>query len=123
MNIITLLDAANVFNQLRQTKISPKLAYKIMKFCKSIEVEEEFYNNKKNEIIDMYAEKNINGQPIVENNIVKIKKDKITEANAAMRELNNTDVEAPNVRFALSELDGLELSVSDMYTLDAFIEE
>ena len=57
MNILTLLNAANIFNQFAQTKISSKLAYKIMKLCKAVSAEEEFYNNKRNEIINEYAVK------------------------------------------------------------------
>lgn len=123
MNIITLLNAKNVFEQIGQVKISSKLAYKIMKFYKSIETEEEFYNNKRNEIISMYAEKDDNGQPIVENNMVRLVADKVDDANMAMHELNSMDVITPNIKFTLSELEGLELSVADMYALDAFIEE
>ena len=45
MNIITLINTANIFNQFAQIKISSKLAYKIMKFCKSVATEEEFYKH------------------------------------------------------------------------------
>lgn len=123
MNIITLLNAGGILNQFAQIKTTPRLAYKIMKFCKSIETEEEFYNGRRNEIIDLYAQKDENGQPIVENNIVRIIEGKTSEARAAMQELDNMDVEAPNIRFTLDELEGLELSAAEMYALDAFIEE
>lgn len=124
MNIITLISAARIFNQFAQTKISSKLAYKIMKFCKSVAVEEEFYNTKRSEIIDMYAVKDENSQVVVsDDGMIKIVPDKISEANVAMQELNGIEVEAPSVRFTLDELEGLELSVADMFALDAFIEE
>ncbi len=124
MNIITLLNAAQVFTQVAQMKISSKLAYKIMKFCKSVDVEEEFYNNKRIDIINTYAEKDDNGQPIInDNGSIRIVQDKLAEANAAMNELNGMDVEKPNIKFALSELEELQLSVADMYLLDEFIEE
>jgi hypothetical protein len=124
MNILTLMNAAKVFNQVAQTKISSKLAYKIMKLCKSIAVEEEFYNNKRNEIINEYATKDENGQVVVsKDGMITIEPDKIDEANAAVAELNNIEVDMPNVRFRLEELEELKLSVADMFVLDAFIEE
>lgn len=124
MNIVTLIEAAGIFSQFAQTKISSKPAYKIMKFCKGAANEEEFYNSKRNEIINSYAEKDENGQVIVnEDGTVRIMQDKIAEANIALRELNSIDVEAPSVKFKLDELEGLELSVADMFALDAFIEE
>ena len=123
MNIITLLKAGQVFEQLGQTKIPSNLAYKIMKFYKSIEIEGVFYNNKRKEIVDLYAEKDENGQPVVENGMIRIYADKTSEASAAMQELESMEVEAPNIRFTLAELEGLELSIADMYALDAFIDE
>lgn len=124
MNIITLINTARIFEQFAQTKISSKLAYKIMKFCKSVAVEEEFYNTKRKEIIDIYAVKDENGQVVVGNDgMINVVPDKISEANAAMIELNSIEVEAPNIKFSLDELERLELSVADMFALDAFIEE
>lgn len=124
MNIITLLNAAQALNQINDTKISSRLAYKIMKFYKSVETEEEFYNKKRMEIVETYAQKDDNGQPVVDNNgIIKIIEDKMVDANRAMIELNGTEVTAPDIRFALSELEELKLSVKDMFALDAFIEE
>ena len=123
MNILTLINARVVFNQFGQTKISSKLAYKIMKFCKSIAIEEEFYNTKKSELVDIYAVKDKEGKIVVTNGTVSIIPEKLSEANAALRELNNIEVEAPNIKFTLAELEELKLSVADMYALDAFIEE
>lgn len=45
------------------------------------------------------------------------------EVGTVMKELNIVEVEVPNIKFTLDELDGLELSVEDMFALDAFIEE
>lgn len=124
MNIITLINTAKIFEQFAQAKISSKLAYKIMKFCKSVAAEEEFYNTKRNEIINTYAVKDENGQVVVSNDgMISIVPDKIKEASAALIELNSIEVEAPNIKFTLGELEGLELSVADMFALDAFIEE
>lgn len=124
MNILTLMNAAKVFSQVAQMKISSKLAYKIMKLCKSVATEEEFYNNKRNEIINEYAVKDENGQIVVsDDSMISIMQDKIDEANAALHDLNNIEVEAPSIRFTLAELDELKLSVADMFALDAFIEE
>jgi hypothetical protein len=124
MNILTLINAAKVFNQVAQTKISSKLAYKIMKLCKSAAVDEEFYNNKKNEIINEYAVRDENGQIVVsDDGMISIQEDKIADAQNALNNLNDIEVDAPNIKFTLAELDELKLSVADMFVLDAFIEE
>lgn len=125
MNILTLINAANIFNQVAQTKISSKTAYKIMKLCKSIVVEEEFYNQKRSDIINQYADRDENGQIKLseDGTMINILPDKLAEAESAMLELNNIEVETPNIRFYLSELEDLKFSVQEMFLLDAFIEE
>lgn len=124
MNILTLINAAKIFNQVAQEKIVAKLAYKIMKLCKSAAADEEFYNNKRKEIINMYAVKDENGQIAVDDDgMITIVPGKIDEANAAIAELNNIEVDMPSVKFTLAELEELKLSVADMFVLDAFIEE
>lgn len=123
MNIITLINAASIFNQFAQTKTTPALAYKIMKFCKSVAVEEEFYNAKRNEIINAYAQRDESGQIVVHDGLISIEPDKIEAVNKALGELNKIEVESPKIKFKLSELEGFELSAADMFTLDDFIEE
>ena len=124
MNIITLINSANIFERFAQTKLSSKLAYKIMKFCKSVAIEEEFYNTKRNEIINMYAVKDAEGQIVVgDDGMISIVPDKLAEANTAIQELNAIEVEAPNIKFTLDELEGLELSIAEMFVLDEFITE
>ena len=124
MNILTFINAAKIFNQVAQTKISSKLAYKIMKLCKSAIEEEEFYNNKRSEIINEYAEKDENGQVVVsDDGMISIIQGKIDEAQAALVELGNIEVDVPNIKFTLAELEELKLSVADMFVLDVFIEE
>ena len=124
MNIITLINTAKIFNKFAQTKVSSRLAYKIMKFYKSVAVEEEFYNTKRNELINMYATRDESGNIAVDDQgMICIIPDKINEANMALQELNSIEVETPNIKFTLSELDELQLSVADMFALDEFIEE
>ena len=124
MNILTLINAAKIFNQVAQEKIASKLAYKIMKLCKSAAADEEFYDNKRREIIETYAVRDDNDQvAISQDGMITIVPGKIDEANAAIAELNNIEVDMPSVRFTLAELEELKLSVADMFVLDAFIEE
>jgi hypothetical protein len=124
MNIVTTINALSIFNQIAQTKISSKLAYKIMKLCKALAVEEEFYNEKRGAIIKEYAIKDENGQvKISDDGMIKIIPDKIPDAEKALRELNEIEVEVPDIKFTLDELEELKLSVNDMFVLEAFIEE
>ena len=124
MNIVTFINAVKIFNQFGQVKVSARLAYKIVKLCKSAQIEEEFYNARRNEIINEYALRDENGQIVVSNDgVIRIIEDKMDAANNALKELNDIEVEVPNIKFTLSELDEFKLSIADMFALDAFIEE
>ena len=124
MNLVTLMNATKIFNQFGQVQISPRLAYKIMKFCKGVASEEEFYNTRRNEIINKYALKDDDGNIMVsDDGMIRIIDGKIDEANDALKELSNVEVDVPKIKFTLAELDELKLSVADMFVLDSFIEE
>lgn len=121
-NIIAL---KGVCENLKSQKTSVKTAYKISKILNAVEKEFEFYQTKFTEIINEYAEKDENGQPVLINDGqgVKIQPDKISEAQIKMVELEAIEVDLNTFPLTLDELEGLEISISDMQTLSYVIEE
>ena len=86
--------------------------------------EEDFYNTRRNAIINEYAMRDENGQIVVyDDGTIRLVEEKIKEANNAILELNNVEVDVPNIKFSLAELEEIKLSVADMFALDEFIEE
>jgi hypothetical protein len=123
MNIIQLINAKAVFVPHIQEKLTPSLSYKIYKLCRFVEQEENFYNTTRRNIIEEFAERNENGVIINNDGMINIIPDKIDEAQKAMTDLNEIDVDVPNVKFTLDELSEIKLSVQDIAVLDGFIEE
>jgi hypothetical protein len=123
MKLIRIIKAKEVFAPHFQEKLAPSLSYKIYKLCKFAEQEEEFYNQKRRELIEEYAVRDENGAIISDNGMINIIPDRIAEAQSAMAELGSIDVEVPNVKFKLDELSEIRLSVADIVALDGFIEE
>ena len=121
-NIIAL---KGVCENLKSQKTSVKTAYKISKILSAVEKEFEFYQAKFMEIINEYAEKDENGQPVMTDggNGVKINPEKIGEAQTKMVELETIEAEINVAPLTLDELEGLEISISDMQTLSYVIEE
>jgi hypothetical protein len=121
-NIIAL---KGVCENLKSQKTSVKTAYKISKILNAVEKEFEFYQTKFAEIVNEYSEKDENGQPVLINDGqgVKIQPDKISEAQIKMIELEAIEVELIISPLTLDELEGLEISISDMQTLSYIIEE
>ena len=123
MKVKQLIEAKKVILPLIQEKLSPKLSYKLMKFVKKIEVEEDFYNKQIGELIDKYGERHSDNNLIYTDNGVKIQNDKISNCNAELQEVDNVEVDAPDLSFTLDELSEIKLSVRDMFFLQDFIKE
>lgn len=123
MKIQKLIQAKGVFAPLIRLKVSPKLSYKLLKFIRSVELEEEFFNSKLREIFEEYCIKDENGKFVVENDRVVLKLETKTEGEKALAELNDTEVDAPAIQFTLDELQDLTLSVIDMAKIEDFIKE
>lgn len=125
ITIGALLKARNTLWQISQeARLSPRTAYKIVKFCKKTEDEEEFYRTKLQEIIDKYAEKDSNGGNVeADNGGVHLRKECIGLAQTAIKELDELEVDRPHLIIALSELDGVRITPAEMLAIEEFIRE
>lgn len=122
MKLKKLVQVKGVFTPLIQTKLTPKLSYKILKFIRAIEFEERFFNEKLREIIDEYGKKGEDGKFLFDkDDNILIKEEKVEDCNKAIAELDELEVTPPAVRFTLDELENLSLSVVDMAIIEEFI--
>ena len=94
-----------------------------MKFIKSTDDEQRFYQEQMSKLIQEYAVKDEEGnvQPTSNGNI-KIQSDCIKECNQAIAELENTEVDIPAIKLKLSELAPFSMSIEDIMVLDEIIE-
>ena len=118
MELIKVLGAKNVLESLSDREdISASLSYWMTKFVIECETEYNFYCTEMQKLIDKYKDPNAKGE-------VKIAEDKQAEFAAEIEKLEKMDVEAPKIRFPLSEIAGeLKLSMKQIYPLMDFIEE
>ena len=124
MKLQKIIKAKQVIMEHATEKVAPALGYKLLKLCKAIETEEEFFNKKMADIIETYCKKNEDGS-YVENQKggLEIKDGKIDECNEAIKELNAVEVDIPDITFTIEELSELKLSVTDLMWIDDFIKE
>ena len=124
MKIYNLIQIKDVFSPHYSEKLSVALSYKIYKLCNAIEQEEKFFNQKRQEIIDEFAQRDENGQIVVnDKGFVQFDADKAEEAHKMLNDLSSVDVDVPNVKFKIDELSEIKLSVMDMAVLEPLIEE
>lgn len=119
-----LVQIKKVFMPLVRVKLPSKLAYKIFKYIKAIELEENFFSEKIREIANEYGQKDTHGKFLTdENEQLIIPEEKREAFSKAMSELNELEVETPDTFFTVDELAPLPLSVLDMELLKEIIKE
>lgn len=124
MKLNELLAARIVITSNAKEKISASLAYKFLKFLKDSDTEEVFYKSKLQEILNVFGDKDDNGNLIPQgDNGIQIKAENQPECFKQIAELDSTEVVAPNIQFTIKELEELKLSVADMASIFSFVKD
>ena len=120
-----ILEFENIYNKLKDEKMSVKTAYKFSKLTREIENERFFYQTKLQSIIETYGEKDDEGNFVLteDKNGVQIKKGEIEKCQREVAELTNLDVEINGIEISIEELESFELTLQDMEILMPFIKE
>lgn len=125
--INNLLKVRNILNTFKEVNLSPTLAYQITKFLTKSQAEEEFYYERLRALFNEYAEKNEDGTFVItdDGQGIKIKQDLLEKFQTSYVELENTEVEAPDIKFALSLItkELTSITVNQMMSLMEFIDE
>lgn len=119
--IIAFRNAGDIFGDY---KLPLKVAYKLNKLKKAVEVEGEFYSNKFQEIVDTYAKKDDNGQIVFsdDGNQIMIQDGKVEECNQALEDLQTLTVEIDNCNLTIDDFgDDIECTPEDLEALMPFL--
>ncbi len=123
MKIIDLINAKNAFDLNCKYDGDMQLALKVIKFVKAAEIEADFYNKKYSEILRQYAEKDNEGNLVQTENGLKIQKGAVEKFTDAINNLNEVEVDKPNIEFTVDELNKCDLTGNGLYALYPFIKE
>ena len=108
---------------LSQKDLPFRLSYKVSKFLDKVEKDSQFYTEKLRNIVQKYALRDENGEIIVEGDNIKIAPFSLAAAEKELADLNDIDIEDPNIFFTLDEFEGLEIKPSELTGLLPFIKE
>ena len=113
------------YEAVKDFKLSVKTAYRLTKLTKAIENELGFYREKLQAIINQYAQLDENGKPIPTEDGAGVKLHPETEADcyAAIYELQDIEVELPDIKFTFDEFEGTQLTIAQINTAMNFFEE
>ena len=113
------------YEVVKDEKLAIKTAYRLTKLTKAIENELGFYREKLQAIINQYAQLDEEGKPIPTEDGAGVKLRPETEADcyAAIYELQDIEVELPDIKFTFDEFEGTQLTIAQINTAMNFFEE
>ena len=96
--------------------------YKVLKLTKAIVEERAIVDQMLNQIIEDYCVRDENNQPVfTKNGGYKFRDEDLLEIEKKLNEINDTEIQLPDVYFSLDELDGLDLTVNELNCFMSFI--
>lgn len=125
MKMYEIIDFTNLYEKIKDDKMSLKTAYKFSRLMRQLEKEIGFYQTEFAKVLQTYAKKDSNGNVIIgdDGDSVEIIEGKEIECNTKILELRNLDVEVKDVHFALEELENLNLTISELSCILSLIED
>lgn len=123
--MLKVLDLRDLYPKISSQALPISTTYKLSKLFNAIKSEGEFYSTHLDEIISTYGKKDENGNYVLteDKNGVQIAPENISEVEKKLQELWDIEVELPDVKFTLSELEKVELSVQEFNNFLPFIED
>jgi hypothetical protein len=124
MKMFEVLELQNLYNSIADIKLPLKTTYKFTRLMKRAEEELTFYQEKFREIVEEYGVKQ-NGQYKLtpDGQSIAIIPGKEVECNTKLAELRNLDVLIDGIKFSIEELDGIDVSISELSCLMSLIED
>ena len=119
------LKTLEIYKRIKNQYLPAKVAYRLNKLYNELEKTSTFYHEELNKIIAEYCEKNEDGTPKVleDGSGIKIKEEFIEEAKTEAEELWNLDIDAPDIKISLNDLDNIKLSIEELNAVSPFIKE
>lgn len=120
-----ILGFTELYQTLKSQKVSAKTAYKLSRLSRAIATETDFYYSEIQKIISEYAVLDENGNPAQteDGQGIKIQQGKEVECTEKIQELQNLEVEIPDITFTLEELGNIEFTIDQMNEFSKFIIE
>ena len=124
MKMYEVLDLQVLYNSIANVKLPLKTTYKFTRLMKRAEEEITFYQEKFREIVEEYGVKE-NGEYKLtpDGQSIVIIPGKEVECNTRLAELRNLDVSIEGITFTIEELEGIDVSISELSCIMSLIED
>ena len=125
MRMYEIIEFTNLYENIKDSKMPLKTAYKFSRLLRQLEKEIAFYQTEFAKILQTYAKKDSDGNVAIsaDGDSVEILPGQEVECNTKILELRNLEVEVKDITFSLEELDNLQLTISELSCILSLIEE
>ena len=124
MKMYEILDLQILYKSIANTKLPLKTTYKFTRVMKRAEEEIIFYQEKFREIVEEYGVKENGEYKLTPDGMsIEIIPGKEVECNTKLAELRNLDVLIDGIKFSIEELEGIDVSISELSCLMSLIED
>ena len=125
MQMSSVLSAQSAIQKLQSKPMPLKITYNLTKLYKALSTEADFYNEKLNEIVQTYGERDEEGnlKPTADGRGIQIQKDRLEEAQSKLNELYTIEVTLPDIKLSVDTLGDIELTLEETNALMPFFEE
>ena len=120
-----ILNFTSFYDVVKSQKLPIKTAYHLAQLATAIDKELQFYREKLQAIVQEYGEMDESGQlkPTADGSGIILRPGTESECYAAMQELQDLEIELPNIQFDISEFDNVELTMAELGAIIPFIKE
>ena len=120
-----ILNLPQFYAEVKSAKLPLKTAFKLSNLAKEVENKTQFYQEKFQEIVNEYGEKDADGNfvTIEATGNIKIAAGKEEECQTKIYELNTLEVELPDTKFDIEDFGNIELSLEIFNIITPFLNE
>ena len=125
MQLSKVVEFHNLYSTLKEKEMPVLVAYKLNQIEDVCEKNNKFFEEKTRDIINKYAEKDSDGKPLFteDQKSVRIQQDFIDTCVKELQELSEIDVDVPDIKIDINDLNDIKITVAEMGALMPFIRD
>lgn len=123
LKFFQLRELNNLYPKLKDAKLPLKTSYQLSLVFDEIEKRMVFYQKEFQKIIDEFAEKDGEGNYVSSEDGagIKVQKGKTDECNARVIELNQIDIDIPDLNLSIEDFGDLDLTLDEVRVLSLIL--
>ena len=124
ITINDMLNSQNVFREIANMPIKMRTSFAIARIIRNLETELETFEKTRQELIQMYGEKNDDGSlKINEDGNIIIASENIEKYNKEIQDLLNEEITIAAEPLRIEDMEYIELTPTQAYMIEKFIKE